>query len=427
MNSLDSPEQLPTEPQPRLLAEHFFRHQSGRLVSTLTRVLGVQHLDLVEDVVQAAFVQALRSWSVRGIPRDPAAWLFQVARNSAFDTLRRDRIRSEQMQLHAAREHEPENRLFDAVDREDEIADDQLRMLFLCCHPVLPRESQLAFALKMLGGFSVPEIARGLLTSEANAQKRITRAKERLRSEPVLEVDGTAVQERLESALSVVYLIFNEGYNALSAERVVRVDLCQEALRLGGLLADREVCRTPETCALMALMSLHAVRFASRESVDGEILLLEEQDRSAWDGDLLRQGLAWMGESARGDSLSIYHLEAGIAAEHCRATSFSETNWPRILHLYDLLVTVQPSAIHRLNRGIAVAYVHGPQAGLNALAQVDPNDIPPNYYLWDSTLGELHRRAGNRDDARHHFQIALGATKSRAEQELLRTRLQNAD
>jgi RNA polymerase sigma-70 factor (ECF subfamily) len=410
--------------QPGLLAEHFFRHQSGRLIATLTRVLGVHHLDLVEDVVQGAFLQALRSWSVRGIPDDPAAWLFRVARNQALDALRRDRTRAESVRARS-RDDSSADELLERVRLAGEIDDDQLRLLCLCCHPSLPAESQVAFALRMMCGFSIPEIARALLTSEANAHKRIARAKDRLREEPIHEVNSDDLRRRKPIVLSVIYLLFNEGYNSYKAERLIRVDLCAEALRLGALVADDPACRAPDTCALMALMCFHVARFDARESDDGRLLLLDQQDRSRWDRDAIHAGLRWLWESGRGEQLSPYHLEAAIAAEHCLAATFAETNWPRILGFYNLLVGLRPTPVHRLNRGIAVAFVHGPLAGLRALAQIDPSEFPSDYYLWDSALGELHRRAGHLEDARRHLARAIELTNSPQEQEMLRTRLES--
>ncbi len=392
-------------------------------MSTLTRVLGVQQLDLVEDVVQAAFLEALRSWAVRGVPENPSAWLLRVARNLALDALRRDKVWRTKLRSQVARSELDDDSILERVSQVDEIADDQLRMLALCCHPSLPPASQIALALRMLCGFSAAEIAKGLLTSEAHAQKWIERAKERLRDEVPWEVDSRALPERLDRIHSVIYLLFNEGYHASRAETVVRGELCAEALRLGALLAAHEACRTPATCALQALMLLHAARFATRETADGRLLLLDEQDRREWDRGLIGQGLKWLAESAQGDALSIYHLEAGIAAEHALAETFADTNWPRILQLYDLLIRVQPSAVHRLNCGIAVAFVHGPQAALNAIAQIPAAEIPTNYHLWDATLGELHRRAGHGPAAREHFERALQRSPSPAEQALLRARL----
>lgn len=415
--------QAATEPQK--LVEHFFRHQSSRLVATLTRVLGVRRLELVEDVVQAAFAQALKSWATRGIPNDPAGWLFRVAKNLALDSIRRERL-WEHSATRLASDDATVDDLLTRLQQAGEIADDQLRLLCLSCHPSLPAESQVAFALKLMCGFSTGEIAKALLTSEANVQKRIVRAKERLRAENLGEISLDDLRERLPIVLNVIYLLFNEGYNSASAERLIRVELCDEAIRLGGLLTEHSIGRTPATCALMALMAFHSARFDARtdDAEADRMVLLERQDRSRWHYGRINNGLQWLVESAAGDDLTTYHLEAGIAAEHCLAASFEATNWPLILHHYDLLIRLRPSVVHSLNRAIAVAYVHGPQAGLNALEQVDQSEIPANYYLWDAALGELHRRAGHNAVARRHLERASQLTASPQERELLRGRLQ---
>lgn len=421
MNSPDTPDS--TGRDTARLAEHFFRHESGRLVSTLTRVLGPQRLDLVEDVVQAAFLQALGSWGTRGVPDEPGAWLFQVARNLAIDALRRQRrhaarVASNSMSAGLAAASEMAR-----LEAAQEIADDQLRMLTLCCHPALPPESQVALSLKMLSGFSAAEIARALLTSEANAEKRLVRAKARLRTESFCELSQDALLQRLPGVLNVIYLLFNEGYSSTQADRLVRQELCGEALRLGAIITDDVHCRTPEACALMALMCFHGARLNVRESDDGHILLLSSQPRDAWNADMIAQGVAWLGQSARGDLLTPWHLEAGIAAEHCAARTFDDTNWARVLELYDLLVTLEPSGVHRLNRAVAVAYAVSPQAALAALAEVKPEEIPRDYHLWDAVMAELYRRSGDNDNARLHLRRALAAVRTTSERQLLQERL----
>lgn len=410
------------------LVEHFFRHQSGRLTATLTRALGVRRLELVEDVVQLAFAQALSSWSRRGVPTDPGGWLFRVAKNLALDAIRRDRL-FDRARTKVAADIVGNDDWLAGVDAENDFVDDQLRLLVLTCDPALPSESQVAFALKMVGGFSAAEIARALLTTEVNVQKRIVRAKERLREVGIAELDQPALRMRLPMVLNVVYLLFNEGYNATATDRLIRMELCEEALRLGHLLAASSVGRTPATCALLALMAFHAARLEARSTAAdaGRVVLLERQDRDQWNTGLIAAGLRWFSESAAGDELSTFHLEAGIAAEHCLAKRFETTNWRRIVELYDALMRLQPTVVHALNRAIAVAYADGPQAGLNALAQVEPSAIPANYYLWDATLGELHRRVGNATKARRHLQRAHELTASSQERRLLGERLAALD
>lgn len=411
---------------PHQLVEHFFRRQSGRLVATLTRVLGARRLELVEDVVQAALLQALRSWGTRGVPDDPAAWLFRVAKNLAVDALRRERVWEDRLRSELAADERRGDPFLEQVQAADEIPDDQLRLLCLCCHPALAAESQVALALRTLGGFSTPEIARALLTSEANAQKRIVRAKERLRSEPLGDLTEPDIAARLPMLLSAIYLLFNEGYNSGHPDRLIRGELCAEALRLADLLAAHPVGRTPATCALIALMSFHAARFESR-SEEQTLVLLEDQDRALWDQDLIGEGVRWLAEAAEGQDVSQYHIEAAIAAEHCLAPDFASTPWPRIVAWYDRLIAERPTALNALNRAIALSYVQGPAAALAELAEIDAASAPREYPLWDAVVGELERRAGNAIEARRRLQSALENSTSRSEQALLRRRLAGID
>ena len=404
------------------LVDHFFRHESGRLVSLLTGALGARNLDLIEDVVQSALTRALQSWSRNGIPDDPAGWLYRVARNAAIDSLRRDQ-RWEKVReriWESAEASLPEEPLF-----EGEFADEQLRMLFLCCHAELPAESQVALALKTLCGFDVREIAPALLTSEANIQKRLTRAKERLRQldwRPG-DPDGEMIRGRLEAVRTVVYLLFNEGYNSSLPDRRIRRELCDEAIRLGRLLAGHPLAGEPATQALLSLMLFHAARFDAREDNGESFLLLEDQDRSRWDRDLLWEGWRRLIASGRGERLSRYHLEAGIAAEHCLVASPGETNWTRVVELYDLLIRLVPSPIHELNRAVAISRLRDPESALRELDKSDPPGIAEKYYLWHAVVGELSRQTGDFDRAKRSLTKAIEQCPSESEKNLLRRRV----
>jgi len=405
--------------EPRELVEHFFRHESGRLVAVLTRSLGVRRLGLAEDVVQAALVQALEAWSRRGVPDDPAGWLYRTARNLAIDAMRREQTHAKALP-HVADEQEvppPEARFV------DEIGDESLRLLFVCCHEEVPAESRIAFALRTLGGFSTAEIARGLLTTEANIQKRVERARDRLRE---LNVDFDAAPQlhaRLDAVLSVIYLLFGQGCHATHAEEPIRRDLCDEARRLARMLAGHPVGDVPAVHALLALMCFHSARFDARVALDGGLVLFEDQDRSAWNWGDVREGMEWLARSATGDELTRYHVEAGIAWEHCRAPTFEATDWQRIAEGYELLERIAPSPIHALNRAVAEAHLHGPQAGLDLLAAVAPEDIPARYPGWHSVIGELHFRLGHHSAAERAWQEALRLATASTDQEFLRRRL----
>jgi RNA polymerase sigma-70 factor (ECF subfamily) len=407
----------------RTLVEHFFRHEFGRLVAVLTRSFGVRRLDFAEDVVQAALMQALQSWSRRGVPEDPAGWLYRTARNLAIDTLRREQTHARVLS-HVADDEEGELLPLEA-NFADEIGDEPLRLLFVCCHEAVPLESRVAVALRMLCGFSTAEIARALFTTDANIQKRIERARDRLRE---LEVDfdtPTAAQlgERLDAVLAVIYLLFSQGCYVTHGDVPIRRDLCDEARRLARILVAHPVGDVPAVRALLALMCFHVARFDARVALDGAIVLLEEQDRSAWNWSDVREGMAWLAKSSVGDVLTRYHVEAGIAWEHCRAASFADTDWRRIAELYDILDRIVRSPLHTLNRAVAEAYLNGPQAGLDRLAAVPKEDVPDRYPGWHAVIGELHFRLGQYSEAADAWRRALSLTTARADQEFLRRRL----
>ncbi len=406
------------------LVEHFFRHSYGRLVAVLTREVGVRHIEVVEDAVQAALMKGLTSWVAKGLPEDPGAWLYRVARNHLIGALRKDagRLRileAAANELTTAADHPPSQRL------DDEFGDELLRMLFVCCDEVIPRDSRLVLALKTLCGFSTAEIALRLFISEANVLKRLGRAREYLREAPP-DFDSLplqALQSRLASVQVVLYLLFNEGYLSAQSDRTIRRELCDEAIRLTTLLAKHPVGASPETYALLALMHFHGARLPARLDGIGGLLLLEEQDRTLWDQSHLGLGVVWLQKAACGETFTRFHAEAGIAAEHAFAPSFAQTRWHEIADLYDMLDRISPSPLNAMNRAVAVAEWQGPEAGLAVLKDVEPPPWLLGYYLWDAVHGELHRRAGHDEEARRHIGRALAAAPSEAERALLRRRL----
>jgi RNA polymerase sigma-70 factor (ECF subfamily) len=406
------------------LVEHFFRHEYGRLVAMLTRRAGAPHIELVEDAVQTALMAALTAWTDQALPEDPGAWLYRVAHNQLIGDLRRKagrlRILEQEAADRAGEGGDPAASYF-----ADEVRDDMLRMLFVCCDDAIPRESRLVLALKTLCGFSTAEIALRLFTTEANVHKRLGRARDRLREAPPdMETPPLEkLRSRLPSVQAVLYLLFNEGYLSAHAEQAIRRELCDEAIRLATLLAGHPVGAVPETFALLALMHLHAARLGARLDGMGGLLLLEEQDRSLWDRESMRLGAEWLARAASGEVFSRFHAEAGIAAEHCFAPSFGQTRWKEIADFYSMLERVAPSPLHTLNRAVAVAEWQGPEAGLAVLQGLVPPAWLVGSYLWDAVLGDLHRRAGNLEIARQHRERALGSAPTEAVRELLRRRL----
>jgi len=411
---------------PPALVEHSFRREYGRLVAVLTRRVGVRHLESVEDAVQDALLAALTAWTARGIPDNPSSWLYRVAYNSLIGDLRRRSSRYEILEQ-ADDEFEAGNDLPSAYFA-DEVADDVLRMLFICCDEAIPRESQLVFALKTLCGFSVSEIAIRLFTSEANVYKRLARARDRLcEIAPEIETPSLeALKSRLPNVQVVLYLLFNEGYLSARAEEAIRREICDEAVRLTTLLAQHTVGAVPQTFALLALMHLHGARLGARRDAMGGLLLLEEQDRALWDREQMQMGAEWLKRSATGEVFSRFHAEAAIAAEHCFALSFAETRWKEIVDLYVMLERIDASPLHTLNRAVAVAEWQGPEAGLAVLDAFAPPAWLTASYLWDAVLSDLHRRAGNLVATQRHRDRALASAPTEAVRNLLRRRLANA-
>jgi RNA polymerase sigma-70 factor (ECF subfamily) len=412
------------EPAARLV-EHFFRHESGRLVSVLARVFGLRNLDLVEDMVQSALLEALQSWRVSGVPDNPSAWMHRVARNKVVDALRhRETLLRLAPGWSRLRPLATEPR-FDDLFLDSEIEDSQLRLMFACCHPALARENQIALTLKALCGFSNAEIARGLLLPEETVKKRIQRARQQLVEQRVDLSVPTALElaDRLDTVHQCLYLLFNEGYATSCGEAAIRQDLCEEAARLCHLLCGHDHVRSPATFALLALMLFHAARFDARTDAQGRLLLLEDQDRSLWNQELIARARWFLDQSATGRTVSTFHLEAGIALFHCSATSFAETDWKEILKLYDMLVQMRPSPIYQLNRAIVLAHLEGPAVGIRVIESLTSDPSLRHYHLLDAALGELYRRAGNRQRALAHLERARAKTQSACDRELLDRRI----
>jgi RNA polymerase sigma factor (sigma-70 family) len=412
------------------VVEHLFRHETGKMVSILTRIFGVKHLSLAEDVVQEALARALQTWPYYGIPRNPVAWIMQVSKNLALDAIRREKVfRNKEIEVSRfIEEGLGTSNAEDSVSR-DEIRDDILWMMFMCCHPLVPQESQVALALKTLCGFSAGEIARAFLTSEAAIAKRLTRAKRKIRLAriPFEMLTGEELAQRLDGVLQTLYLLFNEGYKASVGENLIRQELCLEAIRLCELLAGHPAGNRPRVHALLALMLLNGARLPARLDTGGNILRLEEQDRSRWDRAMIARGLYHLMRSTEGDEISEYHLQAGIAACHCAAGDYDSTDWPRILSLYDRLIEMDDSPIVALNRAVAVAKVRGPRAGIEAVEAIRNRGQLNSYYLLYAVLGEFESLLSNRQAAIDYFRKSLGLATMRSERMFLSKRLQTLE
>jgi RNA polymerase sigma factor (sigma-70 family) len=404
--------------------EAVWKIEAPRLIAGLARML--RDVGLAEDLAQEALVTALERWPGDGVPDNPGAWLMTTAKRRAIDQLRHDRMRDDKQAAIGhelqpdAMAHAPDNA--DALD--DDIGDDLLRLIFTACHPVLTRDMQVALTLRMLGGLTTPEIARAFLVPEATVAQRIVRAKRTLAEKkvPFAVPRGEELAARLASVLEVVYLVFNEGYAATAGGDWARPALCEEALRLGRVLAGLAP-REPEVHGLVALMEIQASRLHARTATDGSPVLLLEQDRARWDRLLIRRGLASLERAEQlGGADGNYALQAAIAACHARALHAEDTDWTRIASLYARLAEVAPSPVVELNRAVAVSMAEGPEAGLRLVDGLRQERVLRDYHLLPSVRGDLLFKLGRLDEAREEFERAAALTGNARESQLLRQR-----
>src|SRR3989454_5314654 len=396
-----------------------YRDASPRVLATLIRVLG--DFDLAEEVVQEAFAAALEQWPRDGAPVNPAGWLVQTARNKAIDRLRRRTLwagRAEALsELAIAAAPGPEV--------PDPVRDDLLRLVFTCCHPALALDAQVALALRTLCGLTTEEIARAFLVPAPTMAQRLVRAKRKIRDAgiPYKVPETSDMSARIDAVLTVIYLIFNEGYASTHGEPLVRADLCTEAIRLARLIRMLMAPYPPEEATgLLALMLLHDSRRAARVDEAGNLVVLEEQDRSRWNHAQISEALPLVGESMRREA-GPYALQAAIAAEHCKAASAEETDWPQIVRLYDLLQRIQPSPIVSLNRAVAVAMVDGPQPGLELINNLAATGNLDDYHLLHAARADLLRRLGSTAEAAKSYELALTLVTNESERRFLERRL----
>jgi RNA polymerase sigma factor (sigma-70 family) len=413
------------------LIDHLFRHESGKLVAVLTKIFGPKNLELAEDVVQDTLLKALDHWKYHGIPDNPTAWLFTAARNKALDVVRRERYKkefAEDLAVLLKSEYSASTTLTLQLN-EHEIQDEQLQMMFVCCHPAVAAEGQIALILKTLCGFSVSEIAKAFLTNEETIAKRLYRAREQFRRENIrFEIpQPDELPRRLDNVLTAIYLLFNEGYNSSSHDLLIREDLVEESLRLTNLLIGHPSTRQPRVLALLALLCFHAARLYGRVDKDHHLLTLRHQDRTLWNRELIEQGTVFLRQARQGEALSYYHVEASIAFEHCMAKDFVSTNWKKILQLYDWLFQLKPDAIVALNRAIVVSELEGAHAGLAALERIVDIESLEHYYLLPATRAAFLVDLGDTAGARVQLQKAISLTASPVEQELLQKKIDKLD
>jgi RNA polymerase sigma-70 factor (ECF subfamily) len=403
--------------------ETLYRSESGRVLATLVRLLG--DLDLAEEAMHEAFATALESWALSGIPDNPRPWLISTARFKAIDAMRR-RARFDAAQTDLAAHIESRVNSAPSANEQfgvEEIEDDRLRLIFTCCHPALPPEAQVALTLREVCGLTTEEIARAFLVSPATLAQRIVRAKTKIRETPIpYEVPAPEeLPERLDAVLQVIYLVFNEGYSAGAGVEITRAELTGEAIRLGRLLT--ELQPEPEIIGLLALMLLQESRRTARTSPAGELILLENQDRSLWNRSHIEEGLALLKKALNSRRFGPYTLQAAIAAVHAETESTAATDWRQIVAIYDQLVRIQPSPIVQLNRSVAIAMRDGPAAGLKHIDAVLEHGELANYYLAHSARADMCRRLGRTAEALSSYEKALALTQQEPERQFLQERI----
>lgn len=403
--------------------DHIFRHEYGHLVASLVRKVGIQQIEEVEDAIQWAMEQAVSHWHKTSKPDNPSGWLFRVALRHLLSQFR-DKTRQQHLLTKYAGLQETEDDNGQAEALSQEFNDDVLRLLVLTCSEDIPVESQLVFTLKSLCGFSVAELATRLFTSSENIYKRFNRAKQVLKSQS-LEIESLTkaqIQNRLPSVHKVLYVLFTEGYLSSHKDNAIRVDLCKQAYGLMRVLLKTDVGNSPQANALLALMLFNLARFDTRENEQG-LVLLEQQDREQWDKNKIAQGLRFLTNAASGETVSRYHVEASIAAQHCIASSFDNTRWDKIAEAYALLEQIAPSPIHRLNRAVVIAQWQGPHKALELLESGHAPSWLTRSYHWFLVLADLQYRCGKHHIANTNSHQALSLAPTEHIRKLIQTRL----
>jgi len=412
------------------LVEHFFRHESGKMISVLTGVFGIQNYSLVEDIVQDTLIQAISSWTYKGVPENPVGWLYTVAKNKALNAIKRE---GHQHNLISNKLYLSMVDTSDEIDiadlfSEEVIADEQLRMMFMCCHSSISQDSQVALILRTLCGFSISEIAKAFLTNNESINKRLVRARKTIREDDVpFEVpQSSELDLRMDAVLGALYLLFNEGYSSSGGDELIRKELCEEAIRLAEMMINHKaIIHKSNVHALLALMKLNASRFKSREDENGNILTLSQQDRSKWDYHIMEEGFRHLEKAAQAPHISKYHLLASISAYHCSAKDYASTNWKSILNLYDKFLEIDNSPIVILNRSIALSKVDGAKQALRELGAIEQKKSIKSNYLFYAVKAEFQMQTAELKLAKETVQKAIELAPLSKEKQMLKKRFKS--
>ncbi len=408
------------------IVEHLFRHQSGKMSAILTRIFGFKNADLIEDIIQETFLSAIKTWSLKGEPENPEAWLMLVAKNKIINELNKQKRHAEKREkVHFEQAEEEIDELF----LDHEIKDSQLRLLFACCHPDLKPKAQIMLTLKVLSGFGDKEIANALLMQPEAVKKTIFRAKQQLKEKH--EVIGipflSAVADRLDIVLTIIYLMFNEGYKTTRGEKIINEELCYEAIRLCLLLAEMEDIDQGKIYALLSLMYFSLARFPSRVNQLGEIIEIGEQDRTKWDQSLIEMGFHFLKKSRQSTELSRFHLESTIASIHCSSDSIEETDWSIILYCYQKLLELNDSFVVRLNHAIALSRVYGFEEGIEMLKKLEEESKSSKRPMLYAAIAEMNMQLGKYDIAKSYYQVALDQSDINADQAFIGKKILECD
>ena len=403
----------------RELTEHFFRNEYGKIVSVLTRYVGTDNVKTAEDIVQEALLKAVDHWEINGIPENPTGWLYTTAKNIALNTLKRKSYQKQYENYTRTRL----NKLAYVQFSEEEIIDEQLKMMFVCCHSSISESSQIALILKILCGFSIAEIANAFFTTTETINKRLVRGRKQLRENKVSFEIPKNINKNLVIVLKTIYLLFNEGYNPSQKNELIRYDLCLEAIRLAEILAANLAISEKDDCfSLLSLMYFNASRFEARFSEDNSMIEMENQDRNKWNKELINKGVQSL-QKVEQNNISHYLILATISANHCIAKTFEETNWEEILSLYDSLITLEDSPIVRLNRSVALAKVKGNKSAIEELLNLESNSDIEKYYLFHTTLAELYNMDGDAEKAVNRFKKGISLAANERDKDFIKKKL----